>query len=564
MTAALDWVEYAAREFEGEPEPDPTLTAARFLNDPVAFAEQCINWGDGGGLTAYQREVLAAIPVKRRVAVRGPHGLGKTGLASIAVLWFALSRDAAGIDWKIPATAGAWRQLSKFLWPEIKKWAKRIRWDQLGRGPFDERLELQTLSLRLRHGEAFAIASSNAELIEGVHADSVLYLFDESKAIAADTFEAAEGAFSGSDPAGGLPEAFALAMSTPGEPNGTFYEIHARRPGLEDWWARHVTLDEAVAAGRVSRGWAQQRKLQWGAESAAYHNRVLGEFHSSDEDGVIPLAWIEAANERWRAWDDEGRPQAPGRKAVGVDVARSGSDKTVMALRDGSVVTELRHSSLENTMQTTGRVIGIVTVAPERRPVVDVIGIGAGVVDRLREQGITVEAFNASEGTDRRDHSGELGFTNTRSAAWWNLRELLDPAYGADLALPPDDRLTGDLTAPRWRVMSGGRIQVESKDEIRKRLGRSTDDGDAVVQAAWDGDGHDADAWIEWIRRKAEASGALIAGAQAEAPTGDTAPAPADPLRAETTPIALDPEPTDTLAILRAARTAAYRAQHPR
>jgi hypothetical protein len=116
---------------------------------------------------------------------------------------------------------------------------------------------------------------------------------------------------------------------------------------------------------------------------------------------------------------------------------------------------------------------------------VDVIGIGAGVVDRLREQRMAVEPFNAAEGTTRKDSSGELGFSNVRSQAWWELRELLDPAGGEPVALPPDDMLTGDLTAPHWRVLSGGRIQIESKDDIRKRLGRSTDSGDAVVQAFW-------------------------------------------------------------------------------
>ena len=69
-----------------------------------------------------------------------------------------------------------------------------------------------------------------------------------------------------------------------------------------------------------------------------------------------------------------------------------------------------------------------------------------------------------------------------RSAAWWNLREMLETE---PVALPPDDRLIGDLTAPHWRVMSGGKIKVESKDEIKKRINRSTDDGDAVIQAFW-------------------------------------------------------------------------------
>jgi hypothetical protein len=157
-----------------------------------------------------------------------------------------------------------------------------------------------------------------------------------------------------------------------------------------------------------------------------------------------------------------------------------------MANRHGHTVTELRVTSKEDTMQTTGRVIGIVNAIPDDiLPVVDVIGIGAGVVDRLREQGRTVEAFNASEGTRRKDVTGELGFVNCRSAAWWGLREQLDPSRGSALALPPSDELTGDLTAPHWRVLSGGKIQVESKDDIHKRLGRSTDHGDAVVEAFW-------------------------------------------------------------------------------
>jgi hypothetical protein len=96
---------------------------------------------------------------------------------------------------------------------------------------------------------------------------------------------------------------------------------------------------------------------------------------------------------------------------------------------------------------------------------------------------LSVTAFNASERSEARDRTGELGFTNRRSEGWWTLREWLDPAYGEWLALPPDDRLTGDLTAPHYRLMSGGKVQVESKDDIRKRLGRSTDDGDAVMMA---------------------------------------------------------------------------------
>ncbi len=115
----------------------------------------------------------------------------------------------------------------------------------------------------------------------------------------------------------------------------------------------------------------------------------------------------------------------------------------------------------------------------------DVIGVGAGVVDKLREDKQAVEAFNAGGATEWKDRSGEMLFANKRAAAWWNLRELLDPANGHAIALPPDDLLTGDLTAPHWRPTSGGRIVVESKDDLRKRLGRSTDSGDAAAMAFW-------------------------------------------------------------------------------
>lgn len=454
-----------------------------YLYDPVGFARDLVFWRPGEGLTGYQQEVLTDLVTSRRVALRGPHGLGKTGIAAIVVLWFATTRDAAGIDWKAITTAGAWRQLTRYLWPEIHKWAPRLRWDKLGRPEFDSRRELLEQMLKLRHGEAFPVASDDPALIEGAHADSLLYVYDEAKAIPAGTFDAVEGAFSGARPEG-LPEAFALALSTPGEPSGRFYEIHTRKPGLEDWHARHVTLAEAIASGRVSQKWAEQRRLQWGEGSAVYANRVLGEFHSSDEDAVIPLAWVEAAIARWTAWDEAGRPEPGGRRVVGADVARSGEDKTVLAIRQGDVVEELRVYAKQDTMETAGKVGGLLNT-PHARAVVDTDGLGAGVTDRLRERGKPVIAFHAGTRTDKRDRSGELGFVNTRSAAWWNLREMLDPAYGEQVALPPDDELIGDLTAPHWSVKSGSKIAVESRDSLVTRLGRSPDRGTAVMQAFW-------------------------------------------------------------------------------
>ncbi len=454
---------------------------ARYRNDPAGFVADCFTWKDGECPTAYQREILSALSEHRRVAVRGPHGLGKSALAAWVILWLALVWDG-DTDWKVPTTAGSWAQLTHYLWPEVHKWAARLRWDRIGRPPFKVGEELLTLNLKLSTGEAFAIASDRAELVEGSHASVSAWVYDESKAISDAVFDASEGAFA----APNAQACYAFAISTPGEPHGRFWAIHTRAPGLEDWWVRHVRLEEAIRGGRVGANWAGKCRDLWGEGSAVYQNRVLGEFAASEEDGVIPLAWVEKANERWNAWHDAGQPADF--IAVGVDVARSGEDKTVLAFWgecDGlRVITELRRYSREDTMATTGRVDGVLR-AYGGEAIVDVIGVGAGVVDRLRERRRRVLAFNASERATTRDKSGELGFTNLRSAAWWAMREMLDPANGEAIALPPDDKLTGDLTAPHWRVVSGGRIEIESKDDIRKRIGRSTDDGDAVVMAFW-------------------------------------------------------------------------------
>lgn len=470
----------------------------RYMYDPAGWARDCIDWGEDGGITRYQGDILDAIPRERRVAARGPHGLGKSTTAALAVLWFATTRDAAGIDWKVLTTASAWRHLNKYLWPEIHKWARRIRWDVLGRDPFSERTELLTLILKLATGAASPVASNRAELIEGAHADSLLYLVDEAKVVPDATWDAIEGAFSGGR-MDGLPESFALAISTPGPTSGRFYDIHRRAPGLEDWYTRHVTLAEAVAAGRISPEWAEQRKRQWGADSALYANRVLGNFQASDEDSVIPLAWVEAAIERWHTWDQVGRLPVAGRRVLGVDVARSGADSTVFAYRRGPLVAELKAFDRQDTMQTTARVQAAITLpedaddqqedvpgtVPLWVPVVDSIGVGGGVVDRLRELGVPVLAYTGAAKSKRRTREGEFGFTNVRSAAYWNLRELLDPAFDAEIMLPPDDLMVSDLTTPTWDVTTGvpPKIQVEKKEDLVTRLGRSPDRGDAVAMA---------------------------------------------------------------------------------
>lgn len=420
------------------------LRAERYLGDPVAWAHDCIDWR-GGGLTAYQEESLAELPIHKRVTKRGPHGLGKTTDMSVAALWFSLTRDLARRDWKVITTASVWRQLAVYLWPEIHKWAARIRWDKVGREPFNPRTELLALQLKLKYGAATAVASNQPERIEGAHADEILYILDEAKIIPGPTWDAIEGALSnaGPDTAYG---AYVLAMSTPGTPSGRFYDIHARKPGFEDWHVRHVTLAEAIAAGRISQDWADQRKRQWGESSALYQGRVLGNFHADEEESVIPLSWVEAAIERWHDWARSGRPEVEGTRWTGVDVARGG-DESVLARRMGHVIT-LEVMNVRDTMLVADR-----AAKEPGRAIVDTIGVGAGVYDRLRQLKARPMAYTGSEKSTLRDRSRTFSFPNTRSAAYWHVRELLDPEFEPTLCLPPDDLLISDLTTPRWETL---------------------------------------------------------------------------------------------------------------
>jgi hypothetical protein len=462
--------------------------AGRWFSDPNLFCEEAIIWPPGQGLTDYQQNCLSRLQTERMLCVRSLHGAGKTGVAAIAILWFAITREQAGLDWKVPTTASSWSQLTHFTWREVHKWAARLNWQALGREPFDPRSELQTTSLVLKNGLAFAFSSTQSEKAEGAHADpeGLLFVCDEAKAVAPATWDAMVGAFSQG-------RAYSLAISTPGRPEGRFFQIQSRQRGYEHWATRHISLEEAIRAGRVDPEWVATCKRQWGEESALYQNRVLGEFCQDASDAVIPLRWIEQANDRWLEWKDNGG-ELRTLDQVGCDIAGSGAAFNVLGLRQGEVLCELQPFKEPDTMKTCGRIAALLQAHRGATACIDEIGIGAGLTHRLQEQGLKVYPFNSSKAaTDLFDYSGELGFTNLRSAAWWNLRDLLDPANGCNIALPPDSEiegsddatLTGDLCAPKFWYTSGGKIQIESKKDIAKRLGRSTDLGDAAVYSFW-------------------------------------------------------------------------------
>lgn len=193
---------------------------------------------------------------------------------------------------------------------------------------------------------------------------------------------------------------------------------------------------------------------------------------------VLPREWIKAAMARWTP---EGKIEPL--TALGVDVARGGNDKTVIAKRYGKWIAPLEKYPGATT--TSGQdVVTLFADAVKGEVFVnlDVIGVGAAAYDIAVAQNLEVQAINVAEKSEATDKSGKLSFTNKRAELCWRLREMLDPDNGENIALPNDPELLADLCALRWKMQPNG-IRIESKDEMRSRLGRSPDCGDAVMLA---------------------------------------------------------------------------------
>ena len=167
-----------------------------------------------------------------------------------------------------------------------------------------------------------------------------------------------------------------------------------------------------------------------------------------------------------------------------MDVARGGQDKTVTCRRFGVWFPPLdRRPGRETPDGPTAAKVALDALPEGDRetPVyVDVIGIGSSAYDTLIGWEVNAVPVNFAEGTKRYDRTGRLKLRNKRTECYWRAREALDPDLGDDLAIAPDNELLADLTAPKYKPTTAG-IQVESKEDIIKRLGRSPDDGDAFV-----------------------------------------------------------------------------------
>jgi phage terminase large subunit len=423
-----------------------------YRTDPVLFVKEVL----GVEPDKWQQDFLNAVASgERKISIRSGHGVGKSTTASWAMLWFLLTRYPV----KVVVTAPTSAQLYDALFAELKRWVKELP------QPIQELLDVkqERIELKASATEAFISARTSRaeqpEALQGVHSDNVMLVADEASGVPEAVFEAAAGSMSGHN-------ALTILLGNPVRSSGFFFETHNRLK--DEWWTRRVSCIDST---RVSKEYVQDMKSRYGEESNAYRIRVLGEFPRSDDDTIIPMELLESAKHRdTRAYED-----AP--IVWGLDVARFGSDSSVLCKRQSNVVHTLERWRNLDLMQLTGAVVAQYEACDHKnRPaeiLVDSIGLGAGVVDRLRELRLPARGINVSE-------SPAMGGTylNLRAELWHKAKAWLEKR---DCKIPNNEDLIGELATVRYTFTSNGKIKIESKDDIRRRGLKSPDMADAFV-----------------------------------------------------------------------------------
>lgn len=473
--------------------------------DPIRWMERVF----GCRFWERQQEIIRSVREHRTTIVESCHGIGKSFTLARIGLNFVLSFPRS----RVITTAPTFRQVRDILWAEVHQ-AHAGAVAELGG-------KLTQTAYEVAPGWFMVGFSTNKpERFAGHHAPYILVIVDEGYGVPEAIYDAVSGALSGgyarlliagnpTDPAAypaklakkvgadGRPLANVIRVSAFDTPNFTAFGITLGdiRTGA---WREKLGDRDLPAPWLVTPEWVAEKHAEWGEESPAWQARVLGRLPDASSDTIIPLAWVEAAVERWKASvaaDKEPDPDlrrqrqsmpeyvpAGDPEEAGIDWAEFGDDETVLAIRQGRRLLPLKAWSKREPMEAVGLAVREIQQQCRRfRQVLvksDAIGVGAGPTSRLRELGMRVSAVKVSQAPRNRNE-----FEDMTTELWFHLRELLRPDNPHPIALPPDDKLIGDLTGRKYRITSSGKLQAEPKDQYRKRLGRSPDRGDAVVLA---------------------------------------------------------------------------------
>jgi len=466
---------------EDEQELMARLWSPAIKDNPLAFVMLLFPWGVKGtplehfsGPRKWQREVLQDIAnhIKQnngkidfdtlREAVASGRGIGKSALVSWLVIWMLSTR----IGSTTIVSANSESQLRKVTWAEITKWLAmglNSHWFEVSATSLQPAKWLTELVERdLRKGtrywgvEGRLWSAENPDAFAGVHnMDGVLVIFDEASGIDDAIWAVTAGFFTEN-----TPNRFWFAFSNPRRNTGYFYEtFHSKR----DFWNTKV-VDARTVEG-TDKAVYQQIIDEYGPDSSQAHVEVYGQFPSAGDDQFIGANTVDEAMKRVK-YQDLSAPIV-----IGVDPARFGADATVIAVRQGrDIVKIIRHRG-DDTMTVVGHVIEAIEEYKPTLVVIDEGGLGAGIVDRLKEQRYKIKGINFGNKS-----KNPIMYGNMRAQMWGDMREWLKTA-----SIPNDRFLKTDLISPMMKPDSRGTIFLESKKDMKSRGLASPDAADAIA-----------------------------------------------------------------------------------
>lgn len=465
----------------GEMDLMERLWSPSIRDDPLAFVLLTFPWNERGtplehftGPRKWQRDVLRDLRdhIRQnhgkldfdtlRMAVASGRGIGKSALVSWLVIWMLSTR----IGSTTIVSANSEAQLRSVTWAEITKWLSmglNSHWFEISATRvMPAKWLTEIVEKDLKKGtrywavEGRLWSEENPDSYAGVHnMDGVMLVLDESSGIPDAIWAVSSGFFTEN-----TPNRFWFAFSNPRRNSGYFYEcFHGKR----DFWSTR-NIDARTVEG-TDKSVYQQIIDEYGPDSPQAHVEVYGSFPNAGDDQFIPSNLVDEARKRQVA------PDASAPVVVGVDPARFGSDATVIAIRQGRTILEIRRHRGDDTMETVGRVIDVIEEYRPALVVIDEGGLGAGVVDRLKEQRYKIRGVNFGNKSMK-----PMMWVNKRAEMWGAMRDWLRTG-----SIPDDRHLRGDLIGPMTKYDSKGAIQLESKKDMKARGLASPDAADAIA-----------------------------------------------------------------------------------
>lgn len=449
---ALNLLVEKAKEIAADP-----YRFAVYDQNPVGFCEEVL----GVTLTEKQCEVLTSVLTHRRVAVKSGHGTGKSFVAACLCLWWLYARQGL-----VVSTAPTWPHVEEVLWREINEIARRAPVNLPGEA-------FQTERRVAPAWYAIGLSTNTPSAFQGRHHPRLLVLVDEAPGVAEQVhLEISTMATGGQN--------VIVMIGNPTVTSGTFYEAfknpevwHPIRISCLDH--PNVILNTEVFEGAVTSSWVEERRLEWGENHPFWYSRVLGEFPKISTRGVIPLGWLERAQDEPRRLDALNSAETERLPRIGgLDVARYGDNLCVLTVRRGDAIEFQESWHHKSLTETCGLAVRAIAEHDLKSLVIDAAGVGAGVYDRLIELRQPVFGYN---GGHRAFTPGS--YANRRSEMWWSLRTRLEKQR---LWLPQHcEKLIGELVTPEYELTSAGRIRVQSKERLLEMGKKSPDFADSLI-----------------------------------------------------------------------------------